>query len=235
MLLAALPGAASAADLKAGVGEVDASWHVGAGAGQHASAGTFVDQHGYDPGVHSYHFARSYGVQSRLKIRAIVVEGPGGERVAIVKNDLYIPQDLLYRRTAQLLEQGDSGITRETLTMAVTHNHSSPYYSTPSWGVWTFQDFFDLRFFNYYAERMAKAVEEAAGKLVPARVGGAVRHLPDLHRNVPGRQTADDGTPAGFPEGYGDHDLIVVRFDDISDPGNPKPLANLVNYAVHPE
>src|SRR5687767_4448621 len=224
MLLAALPGAASAADLKAGVGEVDASWHVGAGAGQHASAGTFVDQHGYDPGVHSYHFARSYGVQSRLKIRAIVVEGPNGERVAIVKNDLYIPQDLLYRRTAQLLEDGDSGITRETLTVASSHNHSSPYYSTPSWGVWTFQDFFDVRFFNYYAERMAKAVEEAAleENLKPVRVGGAVRELPDLHRNVPGPQTADDDTPAGFPAGYGDHDLIVVRFDDISDPNNPK-------------
>ena len=235
LVIAALPGAASAAGLKAGVGEVDASWHVGAGAGQHASTGTFVDQHGFDPGVHSYHFSRSYGLQSRLKVRAIVVEGPGGERVAIVKNDLYIPQDLLYRRTAQLLEQGDSGITRETLTMAVTHNHSSPYYSTPSWGVWTFQDFFDVRFYNYYAERMAEAVEKAAAKLVPVRVGGAVRELAEIHRNVPGPQTADDGTPAGFPNSYGDHDVIVVRFDDISDPDNPKPLANLVNYAVHPE
>ena len=234
-VLAVLPGAAYAAELKAGVGESDASWHVGSGAGQHASAGSFVDQHGFDPGVHSYHFSRSYGVQSRLKVRAIVVEGPDGERVAIVKNDLYIPQDLLYRRTAQLLEAGDSGITRETLTMAVTHNHSSPYYSTPSWGVWTFQDFFDVRFFNYYAERMAEAVEEAAANLVEVRVGGAARPVPDLHRNVPGRATADDGTPAGFPESYGDHDLTLVRFDDISDPSNPRPLANLVNYAVHPE
>ena len=65
------------ADIAAGVGEVDASWHVGSGAGQHASAGSFVDQHGFDPSVHSYHFARSYGLQSRLKVRAIVVEGPG--------------------------------------------------------------------------------------------------------------------------------------------------------------
>jgi hypothetical protein len=239
-LLAALPAGAFAAELKAGVGEVDASWHVGSGAGQYASAGTFVDEHGFDPGVHSYHFARSYGLQSRLKIRAIVVEGPSGpdgerQRVAIVKNDLYIPQDLLYRRTAQLLEQGDSGITRETLTMAVTHNHSSPYYSTPSWGVWTFQDFFDVRFFNYYAERMAAAVERAAADMKPVRVGGAVRQLDEIHRNVPGTSTADDGTPAGYPEWWGDHDVTVVRFDDISDPSNPKPLANLVNYSVHPE
>ena len=235
LVLAALPGAAHAAELKAGVGETDASWHVGAGAGQYASDGIFVDQHGFDPSVHSYRRSRSYGLQSRLKVRAIVVEGPDGQRVAIVKNDLYIPQDLLYRRTAQLLEAGDSGITRETLTMAVTHNHSSPYYSTPSWGVWVFQDFFDVRFFNYYAEKMAAAVEKAASKLVPVRVGGAVRELDAIHRNVPGPEEADDGTPAGYPTGYGDHDVTVVRFDDISDPSNPKPLANLVNYAIHPE
>ena len=230
----AAPGAASAT-LKAGVGEVDASWHVGAGAGQYASTGSFVDQHGFDPSVHSYHFRRSYGLHSRLKVRALVVQGPDGTRAAIVKNDLYIPQDLLYRRTAQLLERGDSGITRENFAMAVTHNHSSPYYSTPSWGVWTFQDFFDVRFYNYYAERMAEAVERAARNLRPAVVGAAVRQLPDLHRNVPGRATADDGTPAGYPEDWGDHDLIVVRFDDVSNPYRPKPLANLVNYAIHPE
>ena len=29
--------------------------------------------------------------------------------------------------------------------------------------------------------------------------------------------------------------MIVVRFDDISDPAHPKPLANLVNYALHGE
>ena len=229
-----LPAASSAA-LRAGVAEVDASWHVGAGAGQYASTGSFVDPDGFDPSVHSYHFKRSYGLQSRLKVRAIVIEGPDGTRTAIVKQDLYLPQDLLYRRTAQLLEQGDSGITRETLSMVATHNHSSPYYSSPSWGVWTFQDFFDVRFYNYYAERLAEAVERAAENLVPATVGGAVRQLPDLHRNVPGPGTADDGTPAGFPHDYGDHDVTVVRFDDVSDPRRPKPLANLVNYAIHPE
>ena len=62
---------------------------------------------------HSTRRAPSYGIQSRLSARALVVEGPDGERVAIVKNDLYIPQDLLYRRAAQILEAGDSGITRE--------------------------------------------------------------------------------------------------------------------------
>ena len=110
-------------------------------------------------------------MQSRLTARALVVEGPDGQRVAIVKNDNYIPQDLLWRRAAQILEQGDSGIGKSNLTMAVTHNHSSPYYSSPSWGVWAFQDVFDLRFYDYYAQRIAQAVERGGR---PARARCAV-------------------------------------------------------------
>lgn len=33
----------------AGAAEVDASWHVGASAGQYASDGTFVGDHGVEP------------------------------------------------------------------------------------------------------------------------------------------------------------------------------------------
>jgi hypothetical protein len=229
-----LPAAAQA-DVKAGAAAVDATWHVGASAGQYASDGAFVGVHGVDPHTHQTRRAASYGVQSRLQVRALVVEGPDGTRIAVVKNDLYIPQDLLYRRTAQLLEAGDSGITRETLTMAVTHNHSSPYYSSTAWGAWAFQDVFDVRFYDYYARRMAEAVEKAADQLVPVRVGASVSQFDKTHRHSFGPAVADDGTPAGYPHGEVDHDLAVVRFDDISDPANPKPLANLVSYSLHPE
>ncbi|MGH2978392.1 MAG: hypothetical protein ACRDLQ_01985, partial [Solirubrobacterales bacterium] len=163
------------------------------------------------------------------------VEGPDGRRVALVKNDLYIPQDLLYRRTAQLLERGGSGITRANLTIASTHDHSSPYYSSTSWGAWAFQDVYDVRFFDYYAKRMAAAVEQAAADLRPVRVGASVSTFDKTHRHSFGPAVADDGTPAGYPHDDTDHDLTVVRFDDVSDPAQPKPLANLVNYSLHPE
>ena len=55
------------------------------------------------------------------------------------------------------------------------------------------------------------------------------------HRHSFGPAIADDGTPAGYPHSDADHDLTVVRFDDVSDPSSPKPLANLVNYSLHPE
>jgi hypothetical protein len=226
---------AAGGQLRAGAAKVDASWHVGASAGQYASDGTFVGVHGADPTAHATRKTASYGIQSRLEARALVIEGPDGQRVALVKNDLYIPQDLLYRRTAQLLEAGDSGITRANLTMAVTHDHSSPYYSSTSWGAWAFQDVFDVRFFDYYAKRMALAVERASDALKPARVGAAVTQFDKTHRHSFGPSIADDGTPAGYPNADADHDMTVLRFDDISDPANPKPLANLVNYSLHPE
>ena len=238
LLLVAAPGAAHAqgtGKIRAGASAIGASWHVGASAGQYASDGTFTGGHGVDPGTHSFRRAASYGIQSRLQVRALVVEGPDGTRVAIVKNDLYIPQDLLYRRTAQLLEAGRSGITRERLTMAVSHNHSSPYYSATSPGVWTFQDVFDIRYFDYMARRMATAVERAAAGLRPVRVGASVSYFDRTHRHSFGGAVADDGTPAGYPVDDTDHDMVVVRFDDVSDRRRPRPLANLVNFGRHPE
>ena len=226
---------AAPGQLMAGAAKVDASWHVGASAGQYADNGTFVGVHGVDPGLHATRKNASYGIQSRLDARALVIQGDNGEKVAIVKNDLYIPQDLLYRRTAQILELGDSGITRANLTMAVTHDHSSPYYSSTSWGAWAFQDVFDVRFFDYYAKKMAEAVERANENLQPARVGAAVTEFDKTHRHSFGPSQADDGTPAGYPTSDADHDMTVLRFDDVSDPDNPKPLANLVNYSLHPE
>ena len=228
-----LPAFAQAGTVKAGVAVVDASWHVGASAGQYASDGSFVNEDtGVDPTMHSTRRKSSYGMQSRLNARALVTEGSNGERVALVKYDLYIPQDLLYRRTAQILEaRGTSGITRENLTLAVTHNHSSPLYSSPSWGVWAFQDVIDVRFFDYYARRMALAVERAAANMKPVRVGAKVVQFDKTHRHSFGPALADDGTPAGYPNSDADHALTVVRYDLR----NGKPLATLVNFSLHPE
>ncbi len=234
----AAPAAASAGQVRAGAAAVDTSWHVGASAGQYASDGTPVDPANgtYNPTAESTRRSPSYGMQSRLQVRALVIEGPDGTRTAIVKNDNYIPQDLVYRRAGQLLEErGDCGIAPENLTMAVTHNHSSPYYSSTSFGVWTFQDVFDVRFFNYLAERMYQAVERACDGLVPVRVGASVGQFDKTHRHSFGPAIADDGTPAGYPNSNTDHDLTVIRFDDVSDPAHPKPLANLLNFSLHPE
>ena len=116
-------------------------------------------------------------MQSRLDYRALVIEGSDGNRVALVKSDSYLAQDLLTRRAAQILADGPSGIGYGQLVLMATHDHSSPYRTTPAAGVWAFQDVMDLRAFEYHARQIAAAVEAAAADLRPARMGATtVQH-----------------------------------------------------------
>src|SRR5437764_3243994 len=135
-----VPTLAHAADgpVQAGVGVVDGTYHVGSSAGQYASTrdGGYGD---VDPHAQQVKNQASYGIQSRETVRALVLRGTDGKYVALVSDDHYIPQDALWRRTAQILARETWGrINEHNLTMAVTHNHSSPSYSSFDWGVWTF-------------------------------------------------------------------------------------------------
>jgi hypothetical protein len=232
MLPAIAPG------LRVGVAVVDASWRVGAGSGQYAEkepgAAGLVTGGPVDPFHHSTLQRPSYGVQSRLDYRALVVEGSDGHRVALVKSDSYLAQDLLTRRAAQILAEGPSGIGYEQLVLMATHNHSSPYRTTPAAGVWAFQDVMDLRAFEYHARQMATAVEQAAANLRPARMGATTVQHRIYKGNIAGPALADDGTPAGYPDDHADFGVSVLRFDDVSGK-KPVPLAVFVNHGQHPE
>jgi hypothetical protein len=233
LLLLASP--AMAGSVKAGAAIVDGTYHVGSSAGQYASTrdGGYGDP---DPHVHSVKNMASYGVQSREKVRALVVQGSDGKIIALVSDNHYIPQDALFKRTAQLLDAATGGAINATnLTMSVTHNHSSPSYSSFDPGVWTFQDAFDFRFFDYYARQNAAAILKAYRDLHKVRVSGTVSNFDAFQRNPMGAGTGDDGTPVGFPRPYTDHDLSVVHFQNIDSRKHPKPLATLVNIGQHPE
>jgi hypothetical protein len=242
--------------VKAGVAVVDATWHAGASAGQYATdrmdptdpnTNAVVGEHDVDPNILSVHRVPSYGIQSRDDVRALVVEGLDGTRMALVKDDLYIPQDLLNQRVSTILKDRDqqirlgllpgtpTGISDENMMIAVTHSHSSPYYSSPSWGVWVFQDVFDLRFFEFMAQRLADAVVQASDHMVPVRMGAETLPFDFTQRHSFGPAVADDGTPAGYPQRDNDLTISVLRFDDISDRNHPKPLANFMTLGQHPE
>jgi hypothetical protein len=226
--------------VKAGYGEADATWHVGAGAGQYSEKNpdnviNSVGNGDVDPHGHSIVQKDSYGVQSRLSYRAIVTQDADGDQVAFVKSDSYLAQDYLSRRVGQILQLAGSDISYDEIFLMASHNHSSPYYMTPSWGVWIFQDAFDIRAFEYHARAMAQAILNAENALVPARMGAtSIDH--HLFKGMIARKgLADDGTPKGYPDDFGDLGLSVVRFDDMTDPTDPKPLASLVNWGQHPE
>src|SRR5689334_25006338 len=243
-LLLALTAPASADGIvKAGAAKVDGTYHVGSSAGQYASTryqggddGNGPGYGDYDPHLQQTKNKASYGVQSRESVRAIVIKGADGKYAAIVSDDHYIPQDALWRRTAQLASAATGGALNESnITMSITHNHSSPSYSSLDWGVWDFQDVFDFRFYDYYAKQNAAALAQAFNNLHKARVSATVVYFDKTQRNPLGAGTADDGAPAGFTDSYADHDLSVIRFENIDGGADhAKPLATLLNMGQHP-
>ncbi|MGI8609162.1 MAG: hypothetical protein ACR2MY_08060 [Candidatus Dormibacteria bacterium] len=246
-----VPGS-PAQTVRAGVASVDGTWKVGASAGQYATAvedntDIAVGDHTKDPNMLSIHRAPSYGIETRTNFKALVIEGVDGKRHAIVANNFYIAQDLVNRRVAGILRDRDTaiaahllagnptGIDDTNLTVYISHDHSSPFYSSTGWGVWTFQDVFDIRFFEYVAERMAAAVVQANDALRPVRMGAAVVPYDYTQRHSFGPQVGFDGTPAGYPKRDNDLTVRVMRFDDISDRAHPRPYAAWYILGQHPE
>src|SRR5205085_7909304 len=135
--LGAVPSRAQAAPagVRAGVGVVDATWNVGASAGQYASSRPGLEADDWaenladfkaptvdpalllsadsDPNLHATKRKPSYGVQSRLSVRAIVVAGATGAPIALLKSDNYLAQDMLVRRVGQLLAKAGSRVTAD--------------------------------------------------------------------------------------------------------------------------
>lgn len=234
----AAPSAApSWTGLRAGVGVVDATWHVGAGAGQYASTEDPTDtSEEWDPNVQHVKDAPSYGVASRLSMRAIVLQDSKGDPpIALVKDDNYLAQDMLTRRVAQILAADGSKITYDNILVSASHDHNSPYYSSPAAGVWLFQDAMDLRMFEYQAQAMAHAIEAAETSMVPARIGATTVQFDGFQGNIAGSDVNEDGSPTGYPLWDNDHGVTVMRIDNMTDPSAPKPLATYVNYAEHGE
>src|SRR4051812_28522880 len=137
----ALPAVAHAdGQVQAGVGVVDGTYHVGSSAGQYASTrdGGYGD---YDPHAQQVKNMASYGEQSRESVRALVVKGADGKIVALVSDDHYIPQDALFRRTAQLLDARTGGaINPKKLTKAGAAHHPSPPSSSLGRGLVAIHD-----------------------------------------------------------------------------------------------
>ncbi|MCW2572298.1 MAG: hypothetical protein JWO88_2356 [Frankiales bacterium] len=226
---AATPPAGPGATLRAGAAVVDDTWHVGASAGQYASSADIQSE--WDPNVQSVKNLPSYGVASRMSVRSLVLQSGNTPPVALVKQDLYLAQDLVVRRAAQILAADGSKVTYNNILVSATHDHNSPYYSTPAAGVWVFQDAFDLRFFEYHARAIAHSIEQAEAALRPAKIGATTIEQPFVQTNIVGPSTADDGTPAGYPRDENDHGLVVMRVDGTDN----KPIATWMNYAEHGE
>ncbi|HZO85517.1 MAG TPA: hypothetical protein VFC26_09900 [Verrucomicrobiae bacterium] len=150
--------------------------------------------------------------QGDLTVRALVV-ADGQTRIAILGSDfLGFPSVLGNRVRAKV-----KGIPPENILIGATHTHSAPdCYGFPD-GKGGFA--IDLKYIDTVCNRMAEAINEAMGKLQPARL-----------------KIATGEAKGKIAYNYYAPQLYDPRCSVIQAVGSDgRPFATLVNYAIHPE
>jgi hypothetical protein len=151
--------------------------------------------------------------RGELTARAIVLQDPTGETVAIVSVDLLgFPSVLGNRARAKI-----RGVQPDHILIAATHTHSAPdCYAFPDGkGGHTG----DLKYMDFVCNKIAEAVSEAASHLSPCNLKIATRE-------AQGRIAYNYYAPDLY-------DRRVSVIQAVSPDGSV--IATLVNYAVHPE
>ncbi len=155
-----------------------------------------------------------------LHVRALVLEDPRGERVALCAIDLHGGSRYLTEKAASLV--ADEGFHPANLFLSGTHNHAgpgglyaSPYYdafaaSTGIFSTGTLRVGFNQTLADELATRVAKAIREAVKALRPARIGSS--HTVKLQNWS--RQRSQPALVANFP-GLSDQE-IVEQFRELS-------------------
>ena len=150
--------------------------------------------------------------EGELTVRALVLEQEG-TRVAIVSADfLGFPAALGNRARAAVKE-----IPPQNILIGATHTHSAPdCYGFPDGTGGTARD---AKYVESVCARIAEAINEAVSKLQPVRIKIATG---EAHGKIAYNY---------YAEQLYDPRCHVIQAMDQSG----KPLATLVNYAVHPE
>lgn len=151
-----------------------------------------------------------------LYVRALVLE-KGPVRVAIVNVDNLGWPAALGNKSRKLIK----GIPPENVLIGATHTHSGPdAYGFPNEKG---ESFADLAYLDQCTAKIADAVNEAVGKLEDASLKIAVG---EAKGKIAYNYYADQ---------LYDPRCGVIQAIATSGPNKGKPLATLVNYAVHPE
>ena len=151
-----------------------------------------------------------------LFARAMVFE-QGSTRFAIVNVDNLGWTSILGNRSRALIK----GIAPENILIGATHTHSAP-------DAYGFPDMFgksyaDLKYLDWCVKQIADAVNEATANMQPASLKVAMGE-------AKGKIAYNYYAPALYDPRCG-----VIQAIATSGPRVGKPIATLVNYAVHPE
>lgn len=151
-----------------------------------------------------------------LYVRVLVLE-KGAVRVAIVNVDNLGWPAALGNRSRKLIK----GIAPENVLIGATHTHSGPdAYGFPNEKG---ESFADLAYLDQCVNKIADAVNEAVGKLEDASLKIAVG---EAKGKIAYNYYADQ---------LYDPRCGVIQAIATSGANKGKPLATLVNYAIHPE
>ena len=164
------------------------------------------------------------GIHDHIYVRAIVIDD-GATQVALVAWELIGVPDQVWEAVSKRVA-AETGISSEHLLLLAVHDHGAPALAGgfgPAASAGT------AAFTAKVEDAAVDAVREAKSKLQPARMGiGTGKAYLNINRRepVPGRNE----WALGYNEnGPSDKTLTVVRFEDLSG----KPIALLINYAVH--
>jgi hypothetical protein len=151
------------------------------------------------------------GIHDPIYVRVMVLDD-GNTQAAIVAWELIGVPDPVWAELSPRIAS-ETGIQPDNVIVAAAHNHGAP---TPS---------------GAYAKKVQdaaiEAIKLAKSRLQPAKMGYGTGMA---NVNVNRRERGPDGIVLGNNgEGASDKTVRVLRFDDLSG----KPIAFLVNYAVH--
>ncbi len=174
-------------------------------------------------------FERPQVLRTWPEVRALVVrpDAPdAGAPIAIARVDLVASDAELARAVHAAV--ADLGFRPEGVLVAATHTHSSPGgFSRQPFSAVAGTDHFDPAAFAAIRDAAARAIRAAYDRAVRATVRLAIAH-----------DRGDDGKPIlarsrrkEAPDQIDDR-VYVVRFDENTT--EARPIAALVNYAIHP-
>jgi neutral ceramidase len=152
------------------------------------------------------------GIHDPIYVRAIVVDD-GTTQIAIVAWELIFVPDAVWAEAAPRIAS-ETGIRAENLILAAVHDHGAPSVTGD--------------YAHKVEDAAVEAIRLAKSRLQPARFGyGAGTAHINVNRRELGPST---GWWLGYNEkGASDKTVHVLRFDDLAG----KPIAFLINYAVH--
>ena len=156
------------------------------------------------------------GIQGKLTVRAFVLE-KGATRIAIVSVDNIGWPAYLGDRSRKLIKE----VAPENVLIGATHAHSCPdaYGFTDEKG----NTGADLKYLDWCVTQVAAAVNEAVSKLEPASLRTAVG---EAKGKIAYNYYADK---------LYDPRCGIIQAIATSGKNAGKPIATLVNYAIHPE